>query len=106
MSREQPLDDRLYIARENFWQVVPVLFYPVVGDAVLQNVVGADFLRAIGGAYLLFARRGVLCRLELFLKDIKLRQKHCHRLLAVCHLAALGQIGRASWRERAEISAV
>ena len=90
MRREQCLDNRLDTAYKNLGQVVPVFFYPVVGDAVLQNIVGADFLRAVGGAYLLFARRGVLGRLLLLLKNIELCQKHCHRLLAVCHLAALG----------------
>ena len=46
------------ISRHNRLHVVPRFFDAVVGNAALGEIVGADFLRAVGCADLFFARAG------------------------------------------------
>src|SRR5207302_8487653 len=54
---------------------------PVVRDAVLGKVVGADLLRARAGPGLRAARRRLLCRLPFTLRLVDARTQNAHRLL-------------------------
>ena len=60
-------DDVVDAAGEDFRKVVPIFLQAVVGDAVLKEVVGADFLGAVAGADLRLALRCVRHRLFFFL---------------------------------------
>src|SRR3989344_5453765 len=70
--------------------VVPRVFDTVVCDTVLEDVVGAYFLLAVAGAYLVFAFLCVFFCILFFLQGLQFCHKHRHSELAVCRLAALG----------------
>ncbi|KKW39836.1 MAG: hypothetical protein UY89_C0012G0005 [Parcubacteria group bacterium GW2011_GWA1_54_9] len=76
-------------AREYLGQVVPGLLQPMVGHAVLEVVIGANFFRTVAGTYLGFASRGVLLRLLFFVQLFQLRRENLQGLLAVGELTAL-----------------
>ena len=62
---------------------------PVVGDAVLREVVGADLLGALAAADLRLARRRLLGLLALALRLVQAGAEDAHRLRLVLELRAL-----------------
>ena len=77
------------VAVQHVGQLVSGEVHPVIGDAVLPEVVGADLLRAIAGADLAaaFLGDGVLLLLQLDL--VEPRPQHLHRLRPVLDLRLL-----------------
>ena len=63
----QRLDNLVDAAGENLRQIVPGFVEPMVGHAVLEIIVGADFFGAVAGAYPRLARLP-RARLSLFLR--------------------------------------
>ena len=87
--RHQRLNQRVEVAVNEAGQIVERDFDAVVGDAVLREIVGADFFAAVAGADLLFAVRGVF---GIFLGDFRFEQpraQHGHRLRPVFDLRTL-----------------
>src|SRR3989338_5187419 len=68
---------------------MPGLVYAVIGNAVLQEIIGADFFRSVCRANLGFAVAGILLGLLLFLEPLKLGYQYLHSLLLVGSLISL-----------------
>src|SRR5690606_10215922 len=82
---------RLKLAFHNPLNVVPALLYTMVCDAVLGDVVGADFLGPVCGAYLRLSLSRVFCRFFLLLELFEFGYEDTHGFFSVLELAALSR---------------
>jgi len=78
----------VHVALEDLFDIVPLFADAMVGDAVVGEVIGADFFGTVAGAHLFAAQVGDGARGAALLDFIELGSQDIHRFFPVCVLGA------------------
>src|ERR1043166_6655052 len=97
--RHQRFDERIEIALDEIGEIIERHFDAMIGDAILREIVSADFFAAFAGADLLFTLRGVF---RVFFRDFSFEQARAqdrHSLGPVFYLRSLigNADGQSTW---------